>query len=556
MKVEEKPTISACGKFHVGGDLKPLYEAQFDEVLAFHEVNGCWIASAQKGSDAFHINIDGKPIYTQRFKRCFGFYHGLSAVIDEDGWYHIDQAGNALYPERYGFAGNYQENAVVVMNADGQYFHLNAYGAPLYNNRWQYCGDFRDGIAVVQAMNGLSTHIRYDSTLLHQQWFLDLDVFHKRYARAKTSRGWCHIDKYGVPIYSQRYLSVEPFYNGFSRCETNDGALLVIDERGYTVRLLRSQTTDKFVELSADMVGYWKTYVIYSAVKLGVFDNLPAAGEQLSIRCACDPQKLERLMKGLVELDLVELTAGCYTVSEKGSYLCSSNSTTLADAAIEYGEDLLQCWQNLPGKIQDEKFESKIFSEVASDPNRVISHHRMLGSYALHDYSAIIPFLPINKEQRILDAAGGTGTLATLLQAHFPVSSICLGDMASVVAESTFPVKLEMDLFSTWPRAFDIVVLARVIHDWEDADAVKILQNAKQALTSSGVVYLLEMVLEENSTQGALCDLHLLAATGGKERTVTEFDAIAIQSGLKVCQVILGPSLVSLIILRQWHNNE
>ncbi|MDV7399706.1 hypothetical protein RZS08_50295, partial [Arthrospira platensis SPKY1] len=119
----------------------------------------------------------------------------------------------SLYPERYAFAGNYQENVGVVMNAKGQYFHLNATGKPLYETRWRYCGDFRDGIAVVQADNGLSTHISVDGDLLHNNWFLDLDVYHKGYARAKTREGWCHVDKHGEALYPQRYLSAEPFYN-------------------------------------------------------------------------------------------------------------------------------------------------------------------------------------------------------------------------------------------------------------------------------------------------------------------------------------------------------
>lgn len=555
MSEMEKPKISECGRFHVRPDGEPLYKARFDEVLAFHKVGKRWIAPVQLGGEAFHIDSAGLPIYPQRFQRCFGFYHDLAAVVDRDGWYHINQAGDALYQERYKFAGNYQENVCVVMNTDGQYFHLNAIGKPVYNSRWSYCGDFRDGVAVVQADNGLSTHICADGTLLHNNWFSDLDVFHKGYARAKTCQGWCHVDKNGEAIYPERYLSVEPFYNGFARCEAPDGSLVVIDESGSICRQLREPTCDKFSELSADMVGYWKTFTIYTGVKLGIFEQLPATLEQLAVSCACNGPRLERLMRGLAELGLVDKKTDRYVVSDKGSYLCLSHEKTLADAALEYGEDLLQRWEAMPELIQGKQCESDIFYEVAADPKRVTSHHRMLASYAVHDYGAIIPLLPIQQGQKVLDAAGGTGTVAMLLQAHFPNSSVYLGDLKSVVEKSPFPNKLEIDLFSTWPGTYDIVILARVLHDWADADAIKILQNAKQALTSTGEIYLLEMVLSKNSSSGALCDLHLLATTGGQERTEPEFCSLANQVGLKIQKIVELPSLVSLIILKKNERN-
>ena len=551
----EKPSVSECGCFHLGPDGEPLYRARFDEVLAFHKVGTHWIAPVQQGSEAFHINTAGHPVYLKRFQRCFGFYHDLAAVVDEDGWYHIDLAGNALYAERYQFAGNYQQKVGVVMDADGQYFHLNTVGKPLYDHRWRYCGDFRDGIAVVQALDGLSSHIGFDGTLLHDQWFDDLDVYHKGYARAKTHQGWCHVDKQGAAIYPQRYVSVEPFYNGFARCESHSGALLVIDESGRVVRSLRAPRSDPFSELSADMAGYWKTYAIYTGVKLGIFEQLPATPEQLAVSCECNAQRLVRLMRALAELGLVDRQGDYYVASEKGRYLCLSQDKTLADAAIEYGDDLLQRWHALPALIQGMQRQSDIFSAVAADPVRVKSHHRMLASYALHDYAAAVPLLPIEPGQRVLDAAGGTGTLATLLQAHFPDACIFLGDLAPVVAQSLFPAKLAIDLFSKWPGVYDIVVLARVLHDWADADAINILRNAKQALTPDGEIYLLEMLLSESVSSGALCDLHLLAATGGQERTLSEFGSVARQAGLQIKLVIELPSLVSLIILKGIENH-
>jgi hypothetical protein len=59
-----------------------------------------------------------------------------------------------------------------------------------------------------------------------------LGVFHKNYATAKDKNGWFHINKNGNELYKERYLMIEPFYNGFSLVETFKSKKQIIDEKG------------------------------------------------------------------------------------------------------------------------------------------------------------------------------------------------------------------------------------------------------------------------------------------------------------------------------------
>jgi hypothetical protein len=67
---------------------------------------------------------------------------------------------------------------------------------------------------------------------LYKNEFTDLGVFHKNYATAKDHDGWHHIDKCGNSIYNQRYLAVEPFYNGFALVTAFDNQKIIINESG------------------------------------------------------------------------------------------------------------------------------------------------------------------------------------------------------------------------------------------------------------------------------------------------------------------------------------
>lgn len=218
-------------------DGRAAYVARFDEVLKFHAPG---LAPVRDASGAYHIDATGRAAYPYRFLRTFGFYSNRAAVQTSDGWLHILPNGAPLYDQRYDWCGNYQEGLCTVRDREGIYYHLTSLGQPAYADHYRYAGDFRDGIAVVQGENGLHTHIDRLGGQVHGRWFVDLDVFHKGFARARDIDGWHHIDLCGVPIYRQRYAAVEPFYNGQARVEDFSGSLLVIDEFDKLIIRLRS----------------------------------------------------------------------------------------------------------------------------------------------------------------------------------------------------------------------------------------------------------------------------------------------------------------------------
>lgn len=235
------------------------YPSRFLEVLKFHEPG---LAPAMDSSGAYHIDPAGDAAYPERYQRTFGFYEGIAAVQSAEGWFHILPDGSPLYAERYDWCGNFQEGRCPVREPGSGYLHITSSGKPAYRSLFKYAGDYRDGFAVVQRDDGRHTHIDSAGKLTHGQWFLDLDVFHKKLARARDERGWHHVDPSGLSIYERRFRNVEPFYNGQARVEEFDGSLSVIDESGDTVVLLRQPLRSAFHALSEDMVGMWKTQTI------------------------------------------------------------------------------------------------------------------------------------------------------------------------------------------------------------------------------------------------------------------------------------------------------
>ena len=568
--------VSPSGTHHVR-DGAPFYAERFDQVLKFHEPG---LAAVQRGREAWHIRVDGTAAYARRFRRTFGFYEGLAAAVSPDGWQHVRPDGTDLYAARFAWCGNFQGGRCTVREFGGGYLHLTAEGVPAYGARWRYAGDFRDHLAVVQSDDGRSTHIDPHGEPIHGGWFLDLDAFHKGCARAHDEEGWMHIDLTGRPLYRRRFAAVEPFYNGQARVERFDGGLEVIDETGVRVVELRPARKSEFAALSDDLAGFWRTQAICAAVELGVFEALPATAAGIAESCGLEPTRARRLLRALAELRLVahedggrsghtgharpvtgELRPvtdedGTWSATERGACLSAGHPRTLADAAVEYGRSFPAMWEALPRALRlDAGWHAPdVFAEVAADPARVTPFHRMLTSYALHDYAAVPAALGLRGDEQVIDAGGGLGALAGLLVEVYPSLQVIVLDRPEVVDRAARGRQTDgvtfrsADLFGPWGLEGDAVILARVLHDWDDAPALHLLRHARRALPSGGRLFVVEMMLPEGGSAGGLCDLHLLAVTGGRERTVSEYAAFLDHAGFSFDGVRRLPALPSIVV--------
>jgi len=534
---------------------RPLYADRFDEVLKFHAPG---LAPVRRASEAWHIREDGTPAYMRRFLRTFGYYEGRAAVTASNGWHHITVVGHDLYPERYAWCGNFQNGRCPVRGTTGEYHHITPEGQPAYHERWRYAGDYRDGSAVVQRSDGHSTHIDPHGQPLHDRWFLDLDVFHKGFARARDEAGWMHVDRHGQPAYSRRFAAVEPFYNGQARGERHDGGLEIIDEAAHSLIELRPALRSEFHALSADIVGAWRTDTLAVAVDLHIIPALPATPLAVATRCGITLDGASRLLRALAELGVVTRTHdGLWHPTSRGAHLREDHPQTLADAAREAAGPQRARWSELAHALRDGEWHpSDVFQEVATSPARAASHNRMLRSYARHDYPSIAAHLPLPTRGVIVDAGGGLGVLAELIAAQRPETSVVLLERPEVVEQLPLQRRfaaISTDLFAPWPIAADVILLTRVLHDWDDDQALTLLHHAREALNPGGKLVIVELLLDPENPGGGLCDLHLRVVTGGRERTLADVDALLRRASLRLTRHERVSPLLHVLLASAYH---
>ena len=528
-------------------DGRPIYDVRFREVLKYHAPG---LAPALGVDGACHIDLQGQPAYANRFVRTFGFYDDRAAVQSASGWCHVMTDGRPAYSERHDWCGNFQSGWCTVRESGGHYHHIDREGAALSADRWAYAGDFRDGVAVVQAADGRSTHLDDEGELIHGRWFLDLDVFHKGFARARDERGWMHVDSAGKPVYERRFAAVEPFYNGQARVERGDGALEVIDERGARVVELRPPRVTALQRLSGQMVGFWQTQTIRAAVALGVFEALPGTAIDVGAACSISAVAAGRLLRGLWELEIVEREGDAWTPSDTGRLLCGPAGHGMRAAALHWSTEHYRAWESLPDALRTgrsafrQQYGEELFSWLAARPAQMQRFQDAMLAYAEHDYRELHSYIDFAGVAHVIDAGGGSGVLLAGLLAARPELHGTLLDLPAVTSAVQQPAGLAerfrtvgADLTEPWACTGDLVVLARVLHDWADAPAASILRHARAALRPGGRVVLVEWVLSGASADGAMLDLNMAALCGSRERTLQDWRDLAGKAGLRVTDV-------------------
>jgi hypothetical protein len=204
------------------------------------------------------------------------------------------------------------------------------------------------------------------------------------------------------------------------------------------------------------------------------------------------------------------------------------------------------------------------FARYATDPDFGPVFNRGMTANSVASALAVTRAYDFSAFRLVVDIGGGQGRLLAAILAASPSTRGILYDLPSVVAGAG-PVlsaagvtdRCEVvsgDMFSHVPDGGDLYVLMRVLHDWDDARAVEVLQRCRQAAQRPGVRLLVaERVLRERMTcdprarSDALADLNMLVRTGGRERTEDEFRALLKVAGWKLQRVIVTSGPVSLI---------
>jgi hypothetical protein len=108
------------------------------------------------------------------------------------------------------------------------------------------------------------------------------------------------------------------------------------------------------------------------------------------------------------------------------------------------------------------------------------------------------------------------------------------------------------DFFSSVPAGADAYLLSRVLHDWADDDARRLLAACRSAMGPGSRLLVVEALLPERARdQPAVIrmDLHMLVLLGARERTEAQYRRLLAETGFRITRVVPTASPAGLSVL-------
>jgi hypothetical protein len=309
---------------------------------------------------------------------------------------------------------------------------------------------------------------------------------------------------------------------------------------------------------------------IHVAAKLGIADivsKAPATIDELAAATKSSPPALSRLLKFLASIDVFsEDAAGKYLQTPLSDALRGDHPQTVRGAAIAFGSGFLwKAFGDLSTAIAtgqpafNHVFGTSFFEYLAAHPEDAAVFNAAMTSVSSVELPLIVAAYDFSGFERIVDVGGGQGALLHGILSANPRLHGVLFDLPSVVAGAESlrhgPIagRCEIiggDFFQAVPEGADAYLMRVVIHDWNDADALKIRKNCRRAIPAHGKLLLVESVLKPANQPdlGRFNDLTMLVlAPGGRERTEAEFSALLSEASFSLRQVFPATGLTSII---------
>jgi hypothetical protein len=319
--------------------------------------------------------------------------------------------------------------------------------------------------------------------------------------------------------------------------------------------------------------GAWVSQAITATAELKIADALangPLSADELAAKVNANPDALRRLLRALIGIGIFrQRRDGRYELTPLADTLRSGAPVSVAGMARWVGSPQhREHWSHLTdalrtGEAVIPKLRGKpAFDYLADQPELAEIFNQAMTSGSEVAIASVIAAYDFTPYATIVDVGGGHGRLLAAILAATPGAHGVLFDLPHVVAGAPALLRAhdvedrvrlaEGSFFDCVPDGGDAYVLKSVIHDWRDADAVRILRTVRTAARPGARVLLVEHVIAPHARNsiGKWTDLEMLVALDARERDEHDYRRVFDQAGFTMTRVVETASPFSVVEAR------
>ena len=316
-------------------------------------------------------------------------------------------------------------------------------------------------------------------------------------------------------------------------------------------------TDDDLARLRRMISGYMVSQVISVTASLGLADILAkgeTSADALAKQTETHPEALTRLLRSLAVLGLVEQSdTGLLRLTRLGALLRSDAPGALRPIAIMAGGGgIWRAWGDLLHTVRtgetafNHVFGMGPFEYSSLHPERAAMFDAYMAGHTLRAVPAILAAHDFSSERQIVDVGGGNGILLSAILIAAPNTKGIVFDIPAGLKETSRRLEdvtercsvIAGDFFESVPPGADTYILKSVLHDWNDEQCVAILKNCCAAMRADSTLVIIERVMPEPASRSdahreiVMMDVHMMVATGGRERTILQYKQLLAAAGL------------------------
>ena len=301
----------------------------------------------------------------------------------------------------------------------------------------------------------------------------------------------------------------------------------------------------------------------------GIADLLregPRDVDELANACGAHSMTLYRFLRFAASHGVfTEITARVFDNTPRSSWLRADAPRSLR-WRVE-GDILVKPWlpweewmaTAMTGEAAYDRMHGRSFWDaIAEDETARAALDAEVRAAAELQLPAVLPMLDFASRRHVVDVgAGWAGWLAALLRDYPHLTGVAfdrpeVAQVATATLESAGVSQRSAfvagDFFDSVPMG-DVMLLANVLHDWDDARATAILRCCRSALEPGGVIVAVDRVMPEGDAPhvGKAIDINMLFLLGGRERTVRECNELFAAAGLEVERITEASSDASVL---------
>jgi len=314
--------------------------------------------------------------------------------------------------------------------------------------------------------------------------------------------------------------------------------------------------------LMQKVLGYQVSRAIYVVAQLNLADLLKDEArtvEQLAQETNSNPAALYRLLRMLTMVEVFEETAPHrFALTPSGQLLRKSVPGSLYNMILFFGSPRVwQSWEDFSYSIQtgenatNHVFGVPTWEYYSQHPEEAPAFYNFMTESSNQLGPAVVANYNFGGLGVVADVGGAQGNIiAAILKANPHLKGI-LFDLPHVTAGASQHLAttgvgercqvIGGNMFEPWPFKADLYLIARVLHDWDDAHTIAILKNCRQAMGANSKVAVIERILPQDKDAALLyylSDLHMLVGPGGQERSLQQYQNLFKAAGLNFTRAI------------------